>query len=78
MTALHDLSVAQLAAKLRAKDVSATETAQHFLARAKAHASLCTFVAIDEEVTLRQAAAADVRLAGGTAGSLEASAFCNT
>ncbi len=83
MTALHDLSVAQLAAKLRAKDVSATETAQHFLARASAHASLCTFVAIDEEVTLRQAAAADVRLAkgtaigtgggtgGGTAGSLE-------
>ena len=80
---LHDLTVAQLAAKLRAKDVSATETAQHFLARAKAHASLCTFVAIDEEVTLRQAAAADVRLAkqtskgtregtsGGTAGSLE-------
>ena len=71
MTALHDLSVAQLAAKLRAKDVSATETAQHFLARANAHASLCTFVAIDEEVTLRQAAAADARLAGGTAGSLE-------
>ena len=74
MTALHDLSVAQLAAKLRAKDVSATETAQHFLARAKAHASLCAFVAIDEEVTLRQAAAADVRLAKGTgegtAGSL--------
>ena len=71
MTALHDLSVAQLSAKLRAKDVSATETAQHFLARAKAHASLCTFVAIDEEVTLRQAAAADVRLTHGTAGSLE-------
>ena len=71
MSELHDLSVAQLAAKLRAKDVSATETAQHFLARANAHASLCTFVAIDEEVTLRQAAAADVRLAKGTAGSLE-------
>ncbi len=79
MTALHDLSVAQLAAKLHAKDVSATETAQYFLARAKAHASLCTFVAIDEEVTLRQAAAADARLAkdtskgtaGGTAGILE-------
>ena len=80
---LHDLTVAQLAAKLRTKEVSAVETAQHFLARAKSHASLCTFVAIDEEVTLRQAAAADVRLAkqtskgtregasGGTAGSLE-------
>ena len=75
MTELHDLSVAQLAAKLRARDISATETAQHFLARAKAHASFCTFVAIDEEVTLRQAAAADARLykgaTRGAPGSLE-------
>ena len=31
--ALHDLTVAQLAARLRAKDVSAVEAAQHFLAR---------------------------------------------
>ena len=75
MTELHDLSVAQLAAKLRARDISATETALHFLARAKAHASFCTFVAIDEEVTLRQAAAADARLykgaTRGAPGSLE-------
>ena len=75
MTELHDLSVAQLAAKLRARDISATETAQHFLARAKAHASFCTFVAIDEEVTLRQAAVADARLykgaTRGAPGSLE-------
>ena len=71
MSELHHLSVAQLAAKLRAKDISATETAQHFLGRARAHASLCTFVAVDEQVTLRQAAASDARLANGTAGSLE-------
>ena len=70
MSALHDLTVAQLAAKLRAREISAVETAKYFLGRAQANASLCTFVAIDEEVTLRQAAAADVRLAQGTGGIL--------
>ena len=71
MSDLHDLSVAQLATKLRAREISAIETATHFLARVQAHASLGSFVAIDEEVTLRQAAAADVRLAQGTGGILE-------
>ena len=71
MSELHDLSVAQLAAKLRAREISAIETSTHFLARVQAHASLGSFVAIDEEVTLRQAAAADVRLATGTGGALE-------
>jgi len=65
MSALHDLSVVQLATQLRAKDISAVETAQHFLARIKAHESLGTFLAIDEEVTLRQARAADARIAAG-------------
>ena len=31
---LHDLTVAELAASLRARQVSAVEVAQHFLARA--------------------------------------------
>ena len=67
-TQLHDFTVAQLATQLAARKVSATELARHFLARAKAHESLGAFVAVDEEVTLRQAAAADRRLAsGGTA-----------
>jgi len=35
MTALHDMTVAALAAELRAKKINATELAQHFLARAK-------------------------------------------
>ena len=69
-TQLHDFTVAQLATQLAARKVSAAEIARHFLARAKAHESLGTFVAMDEEVTLRQAAAADRRLAsGGTASS---------
>jgi aspartyl-tRNA(Asn)/glutamyl-tRNA(Gln) amidotransferase subunit A len=71
MSDLHDLTVAQLVTKLRTRDISAVETATHFLARAAAHASLGSFVAVDEAVTLRHAAAADLRLAQGTAGSLE-------
>jgi aspartyl-tRNA(Asn)/glutamyl-tRNA(Gln) amidotransferase subunit A len=64
-SALHDLTVAQLAAKLRAREVSAVETAQHFLARAASHESLGAWLAIDEAVTLAQARAADTRIAAG-------------
>ncbi len=70
-TQLHDLTVAQLATQLKAREVSAQEVATHFLARARAHESLGSFVAMDEAVTLRQAAASDARLANGTAGLLE-------
>ncbi len=70
-TQLHDLSVVELAAQLRARKVSAVETSQHFLARAEAHAPLGAYLAIDPAVSLRQASAADARLANGTAGPLE-------
>ena len=70
-TQLHDLSVVELAALLRARKVSAVETTQHFLARAQAHAPLGAYLAMDEAVSLRQAFAADARLANGTAGPLE-------
>jgi aspartyl-tRNA(Asn)/glutamyl-tRNA(Gln) amidotransferase subunit A len=65
MSDLHELSVAQLAAQLREKKVSAVETAQHFLARMKAHQGLATFLAVNEDTTLAQARAADTRLAAG-------------
>jgi aspartyl-tRNA(Asn)/glutamyl-tRNA(Gln) amidotransferase subunit A len=68
--ALHDLTVAQLAAELRAKKVSATEAARHFLARGKQHESLGAYLAVDENVTLAQARAADERIARGDAGPL--------
>ncbi len=68
---LHELGVAALAAKLRARDVSAVELAQHFLHRMRAHESLGAFLAVDEGVTLAQARAADERLVAGTAGVLE-------
>ncbi len=62
---LHDLTVAQLAAKLRAQEVSAVEAAQHFLARGAQHASLGAYLDVREDVTLAQAKAADARIASG-------------
>ena len=70
-TALHDLGVAQLAAELRERHVSAVEVAQHFLARAQQHQNLGAFVSLNEDATLAQARSADERLANGTAGPLE-------
>lgn len=62
---LHDLSLVQLRAKLTAREVSAVEVAQHFLARMAEHADLGAFLAADEDVSLAQARAADERLAQG-------------
>ena len=70
-TALHDLGVAQLAAGLRARQFSAVEAAQHFLARLQAHDGLGVLLDSAEEVTLAQARAADARLASGSAAPLE-------
>ena len=70
-TALHDLSVQQLALALASKQVSAVEAAQHFLDRASAHSALAAYVDVNPEVTLAQAAASDARLAQGMAGALE-------
>lgn len=69
-TALHDMTVAELAAGLKAKTFSATEVAQHFVARAQADQT-GSFLALNPEATLAQARAADARLAAGTAGALE-------
>lgn len=62
---LHDLSVAQLAARLAARDVSSVEVTQHFLARIGQHTGLGAFLATDSAVSLAQARAADARLAAG-------------
>jgi aspartyl-tRNA(Asn)/glutamyl-tRNA(Gln) amidotransferase subunit A len=62
---LHDLSVAELARQLKTRDISAVETARHFLARAQAHDDLGAWLARDEDVTLAQARDADERIAKG-------------
>ncbi|RYF75715.1 MAG: Asp-tRNA(Asn)/Glu-tRNA(Gln) amidotransferase GatCAB subunit A, partial [Comamonadaceae bacterium] len=48
---LHTQSVTELARALAAREVSAVETAQHFLARMKANEDLGAFVAVNEDVT---------------------------
>jgi aspartyl-tRNA(Asn)/glutamyl-tRNA(Gln) amidotransferase subunit A len=70
MSALHDLTVAELAGKLRSKEVSAVEVARHFLARGAAHEALGAYLATNEEVTLAQARAADARIASGDSAPL--------
>ena len=65
MQDIHHMGVAALAGKLRAKEFSSEEVAQHFLQRIHAHNSLGAFLAIDEEVTHAQARAADARIAAG-------------
>ncbi len=67
---LHQLSLAELAARLRAREISAVELAGHFQARMDQHAGLGAFLATDAEVTLAQARAADERLAQGDAAPL--------
>ena len=62
---LHDLGVAQLAAKLAAREVSSVEVTQHFLKRIQQQDGLGAFLATDADVSLAQARAADVRLAAG-------------
>jgi aspartyl-tRNA(Asn)/glutamyl-tRNA(Gln) amidotransferase subunit A len=64
-SALHELTAAELVALLRAGKTCAVEVARHFLARCETHAALGAFLALDPDVTLAQARAADRRLAAG-------------
>jgi aspartyl-tRNA(Asn)/glutamyl-tRNA(Gln) amidotransferase subunit A len=57
------LTLAQLAELLRTRQVSAVETATHFLTRIRSHAGLGAFLDQNEELTLAQARAADAALA---------------
>jgi aspartyl-tRNA(Asn)/glutamyl-tRNA(Gln) amidotransferase subunit A len=66
---LHTLGVAELAALLDSKQVSSVELTKHLLARVAAHESLGAFLAVDEEVALAQAGAADLWRARGIQGA---------
>ena len=50
MSALHDLTVAEAARRLRARQLSALELARPLLARSQAPAGLGAFLAQDEAV----------------------------
>ena len=67
---LNNTSVVELAARLKARELSAVEAALHFLHRIDAHQALGAFVAVDAEATLAQARAADAAIAQGQAGPL--------
>ena len=70
MSDLHNQSVAQLAAMLKNKEVSAVEVATRILAR-MGGTPHNAFLDINSEVTLAQAKASDEKIASGTAGPLE-------
>ncbi|WP_123400898.1 Asp-tRNA(Asn)/Glu-tRNA(Gln) amidotransferase subunit GatA [Inmirania thermothiophila] len=69
---MHELTVAELAAALRARSLSAEEAARHFLARIeRLDARLNAFITVTAEAALAQAREADARLARGEGGPLE-------
>ncbi|SEB26120.1 Asp-tRNA(Asn)/Glu-tRNA(Gln) amidotransferase subunit GatA [Variovorax sp. YR216] len=68
--AIHQMGVAELAKALQGRKVSAVEAARHQLDRIDQHKDLGAFVAVDEELTLAQARAADEKLAAGNAPAL--------
>jgi aspartyl-tRNA(Asn)/glutamyl-tRNA(Gln) amidotransferase subunit A len=70
MADLHNKSVAQLAAMLKNKEVSAVEVTTRFLARMGGNPHNA-FLDIHSEVTLAQAQASDDKIAKGTEGPLE-------
>ncbi len=75
---MHDKSIAELAAGLKAREFSAEELTRHFLERIRAHdGRLNSFITVTEELALEQARAADVRLADGDAGPLTGIPFAH-
>ena len=68
---LHRLSLAEMAAGLKARTFSSRELTQHYLDRIAAHdPALNSFVTVTPEIALAQADAADARLAKGEASAL--------
>ncbi|WP_183108067.1 Asp-tRNA(Asn)/Glu-tRNA(Gln) amidotransferase subunit GatA [Massilia sp. Dwa41.01b] len=66
---MHNKTIKELSALLHAKQVSSTELTRHYLARIE-KSSHNAFLHLDPELSLAQAAAADARLAAGSAGPL--------
>ena len=68
---MHDKSIAELAAGLRARTYSSVELTRHFLERIeRLNPSLNAFITVAAEPALAAAAQADLSLAAGTAGPL--------
>ncbi|MEO5694178.1 MAG: Asp-tRNA(Asn)/Glu-tRNA(Gln) amidotransferase subunit GatA [Usitatibacter sp.] len=68
---MHRSTLAQLSAKLAAKEVSSVELTRHYLARIEAwQPSLNAFITVDAQKSLAQAKSADERIAKGNAAPL--------
>lgn len=68
---MHNKSLTELAADLRAGAYTSVELTQHFLDRIKEYdVSLNSFITVTPELALAAAAEADVQIAAGTAGPL--------
>ena len=68
---MHNRTLAQLAAALRAKEFSSVELTRHYLDRIKKYdGELNSFITVTEEQALADARAADQRLAQGEGGAL--------
>ncbi|MEW6374001.1 MAG: Asp-tRNA(Asn)/Glu-tRNA(Gln) amidotransferase subunit GatA [Pseudomonadota bacterium] len=66
---MHNKTIKELSALLHSKQVSSTELTRHYLSRIEASGHNA-FLHVDPALSLAQAAAADARLAEGTAGPL--------
>ena len=66
---MHNKTLKELSALLQSKQVSSTELTRHYLDRIDASGHNA-FLHVDRELSLAQAAAADARIAAGTAGAL--------
>ena len=66
---MHNKTIKELSTLLHAKQISATELARHYLGRIDASGHNA-FLHVDRELSLSQAAAADARIAAGTASAL--------
>jgi aspartyl-tRNA(Asn)/glutamyl-tRNA(Gln) amidotransferase subunit A len=67
---MHQLTISELAAALRARKTSSVELTQAYLARISKYKDLGAFITLDPERSVAQAKAADERLARGEAGPL--------
>ncbi|HEY6452677.1 MAG TPA: Asp-tRNA(Asn)/Glu-tRNA(Gln) amidotransferase subunit GatA [Steroidobacteraceae bacterium] len=71
MSALHELTVAELSAALRTRTVSSVELTRAFLERIARHQEgLNAFISVVTEAALAEAGRADARLQAGEAGTL--------
>ncbi|WP_349431791.1 Asp-tRNA(Asn)/Glu-tRNA(Gln) amidotransferase subunit GatA [Methylomarinum sp. Ch1-1] len=67
---MHNKTITELAKDLRAKKYSSVELTQFFLDRINQHQALNCFISVSEESALKQAKAADIKLAKGEATAL--------